>query len=349
MGRNTAIEWTDHSWPVVNGCRRVSAGCENCYAERLIATRLSRQPKYAGLAQFKYKEEIHTSRRGDSATLRKVERPIGPRWTGESRLWAPDLALPMRVRRPAKFFVADMGDLFYEKVSDEEIAAVFGVMAVCPQHTFQVLTKRPERMRKWFEWLSDRYTENSAVTPAQDCHLFAANYVQTPDENDAPWPLPNVWLGVSIEDQDTADERIPLLLDTPAAVRFASYEPALGPVDFLHVQWPGRHKVDVLRGGYWSGKPWGFVNHSDMETIDWVIVGGESGPKARPFHLEWARSLIEQCEKAGVAVFMKQLGARPIESDPEGRLPDINLKLRDAKGGDWDEWPADLKCRDFPK
>jgi protein gp37 len=148
-----------------------------------------------------------------------------------------------------------------------------------------------------------------------------------------PWPLPNVWLGVSVEDQKTADERIPLLLKTPAAVRFVSYEPALGPVDFE--RWVDRT--------------------TDGSGIDWLIIGGESGPGARPCDIEWIRSAVRQCKAAGVAVFMKQLGAKPgksiraPDSDHSGRDYWEPIKLKSRKGGDPTEWPADLRVREFPK
>jgi len=306
MGK-TSIEWTDHSWPIVNGCRRVSRGCEACYAERLAGTRLSRTPKYQGLTAI-----------GKN----------GPRWTGEARLWVPHLELPLKIRKPSRIFVADMGDLFYERVPDETIAAVFGVMAACPQHTFQVLTKRPARMRAWFDLL--------ARGPSHPREIIGA-HTQNLIDIDVPgggWPLPNVWLGVSAEDQATADERIPLLLQTPAAVRFISAEPLLGPIDLRR-----------------------YVGPSVPARLSWVIVGGESGPGARPFDVGWARLMVAQCRDAAVACFVKQLGARPIGDARDA----INYQtqgshqgerwwfgLADRKGGDPAEWPNDLRVRQFP-
>lgn len=371
MADGTKIQWTEATWPIVNGCRRVSPGCGcadggGCYAERLIATRLKHLPKYAGLA---------------------VMTPSGPRWTGESRLWAPDLALPLKWKRPRKIFVADMGDLFYEAVSNEDIAAVFGVMAAAPKHTFQVLTKRAKRMREWF-----------AINNIQ---AFVQHEKRKHSDDDETanvwtrWPLPNVWLGVSVEDQKTADERIPILLDTPAAVRWASYEPALGPVDFR--QWlpnagrcesrgggppPFRCGLPLGHGGSHSAliptsAPWSRCAPFAKPALDWIVVGGESGPKARPFNVSWARETIANCRAAGVPVFVKQLGARPRVSyydhewrnaldarglnwpDPldhdialEGQPPLealVELRLRDAKGGDPAEWPEALRVREFPE
>ena len=147
------------------------------------------------------------------------------------------------------------------------------------------------------------------------------------------WNFPNVWLGVSVEDQNTADERIPLLLQTPAAVRFVSYEPALGLVDFNAI--PNR----------WKGNGAG---------IDWVIVGGESGPRARPFDLRWALNTVEQCRKAGVACFVKQVGSKPFISERPGLrylpfTPPNEYRFHDRKGGDPEEWPEMIRVRQFPK
>lgn len=306
MGIGTGIEWTDVSWPVVNGCRRISTGCENCYSERLTATRLSKTPKYRGLA---------------------IMTPGGPRYTGVTRLWDRDLDLPLRRKKPSRIFVANMGDLFYDKVSDRDIQAVFGVMATAGQHTFQVLTKRPERMLEWMK----KTSHEECV--AELCHRdvkfdspkLRRNRIASMPAG-WPWPLPNVWLGVSAENQETADERIPLLLETPAAVRFVSAEPLLGPINFRNT---------AGRDGLWK-KPAG---------LDWIIVGGESGPGARPYDLVWARSIIEQCQKTRVAVFHKQIGACPVDSEQ----PSVILVTKSKKGGDMAEWPPELRVRHFPK
>jgi len=311
MGR-TSIEWTDYSWPIVNGCRRVSAGCERCYAERLTATRLSKTLKYKGLAVF-----------GKN----------GPKWTGETRLWEPHLEAPLNVKKPGRWFVADMGDLFYEGVADEDIARVFVIMALAKQHTFQILTKRPERMRAW---MTNANGERICQLKPRSGH---GDWIAVDTLSGFQWPLPNVWLGVSVEDQATADERIPILLETPAAVRFVSYEPALGPLT-LH---PG-----IL------GSPGHLAETFGNPLIHWLICGGESGPGARPFDLNWARSIVGQCNEADVACFVKQLGARPFDGD-EGQRCDGEphewawLKLKDRKGGDIEEFPDDLRVRQFPE
>jgi protein gp37 len=180
---------------------------------------------------------------------------------------------PLRWKKPRKVFVNSMSDLFHEAIPDEFIAEVFATMAKSPRHTYQVLTKRHGRMRSLLKRLSFR--DNLA-------HL-------------APWPLPNVWLGVSVEDQKRADIRIPALLNTPAAVRFLSCEPLLGPVDLEMVDWDGATGLTVLE--------------HPPNGIDWVIVGGESGPGARPMDPAWARQLRDQCQAASVPFHFKQWGA----------------------------------------
>lgn len=311
MGK-TSIEWTDVSWPVVNGCRRASPGCGgsrgegSCYAERLAATRLSKTAKYGGLAVF-----------GQN----------GPRWTGETRLWAKDLPMPLRLRKHSRIFVADMGDLFYEEVPDHVIDRVFAVMAICamrdggPAHVFQVLTKRSARMRQ--------YVGRAAVEMR---HALRAPAAQMMKDGDGwwdqvgyrmPWPLPNVCLMVSAENQTYADARIPDLLATPAAVRGVSYEPALGPIDFTRIR-----GANALRRWPDSG---------DGTGIDWVIVGSESGPGARPMDVAWARSAVDQCIDANVAVFTKQIAT------PEGRAAGV------PKGGNPAHWPPGVWPREFPE
>jgi protein gp37 len=259
---------------------------------------------------------------------------------------------PLHWRKPRRVFVNSMSDLFHEALTNAHINEVFAAMARAPQHTFQVLTKRPGRMLDYFRWAR---VANAA------CAL---------------WPLPHVWLGVSVEDQATADERIPLLLQTPAAKRFVSYEPAIGPVDFARVcpsvvahgdvTNPERRAAlqELARAAY---------KHVGWQTLDWVIVGGESGPGARPFDVEWARSTIRQCNAAGVASFMKQMGANVrdrndagFEGDTESSWPmdthhedvdgdvirfqgdRVRVRLKDPKGGDPAEWPDDLRVREFP-
>ena len=258
MADKTGIEWTDATWNPVTGCAKVSAGCEHCYAERNWG-RLQHLPAYAGRAFT------------DVATH------------------ADRLLQPLSWKRPRRIFVNSMSDLFHQDIHDDFIGMVFRTMARAPQHTFQVLTKRAERMQRLLT------------------HPKMRGFV-----GDAPWPLPNVWIGVSVEDQTTADKRIPLLLQTPSAVRWISAEPLLGPVDLSPAYLPCQNAenvtIDPETGGYECCSSCDYTGISDEIGIDWVVVGGESGPKARPMHPAWARSLRDQCAAAGVPFLFKQWG-----------------------------------------
>lgn len=360
MAQSSGIEWTDFTWNPTRGCSRVSEGCRHCYAEQ-IAARFSGPGKpFEGLAK----------RVGGEA-----------RWTGEVRLVPSLLYWPLKTRKSAekfraehgrrpRVFVNSMSDLFHEKLTKKEIAAVFGVMAAAPWYTFQILTKRPERARQWFGWVvscPDNLTGGNRY-PREVCSGGEIGLGLCRRELDLevelgarrPWPLPNVWIGCSVEDQETADARIPHLLACPAAVRFVSYEPALGPVNFEG--WIYLHpSVAALNGLPDDAPEW---THLGSTRIDQIIVGGESGPNARPFDIGWARSAVRQCREAGVACFVKQLGAKPYadegcgDCDPclagsprscsIGGGPTADLKLRDRKGGDMSEWPEDLRIRQFP-
>lgn len=252
MGDKTGIEWTDATWNPVTGCTKVGTpGCDHCYAETFAE-------RWRGT-------KGHYFERGFDVQLR------------------PDkLDLPLRWTKPRKVFVNSMSDLFHDKVPDEYIARVFAVMALADHHTFQLLTKRHGRMRSLLNSHEFRmmFQEAWQNEPGPD----------GPEAYSPPWPLPNVWLGVSAEDQKRADLRIPALLDTPAAVRWISAEPLLGPVN-LH--------TDPIEAG---GNPfWG-------SQLDWVVVGGESGSGARPMHPWWAESLHRQCVAAGVPFLFKQWG-----------------------------------------
>lgn len=202
---------------------------------------------------------------------------------------------PLRWKRGRKIFVNSMSDLFHEAVPFEFIDHVFAAMFDANQHAYQVLTKRPERMLEYLSADSSRYSARRVFDLTKsnagkfDCDMY--------------WPLGNVWLGVSIEDQQTADERIPLLLQTPAAVRFVSYEPALGPVDFEAWLEDGIPTDEQLSGPYGSK----YVRRG-APRVDWIICGGESGPNACPMHPDWPRSVRNQCQAAGVPFFFKQWG-----------------------------------------
>lgn len=259
----TKIEWTDTTWNPVTGCSKVSAGCKHCYAEG-IAKRFWGDRKFTDV-------QTHPKR----------------------------LEQPLHWKKPRRIFVNSMSDLFHDDVPTHFIVSVMAVAEKCPQHTFQVLTKRPKRMLEFFD--------------VEMC-----------------CPAPNnVHLGVSVEDQPTADERIPLLLQTPAAVRFVSCEPLLGPIDF------GVDDGPACCDGGTAESPCGchgahFIFPMD-ENINWIIVGGESGPGCRSMDVEWARSIHEQCVAANVPLFVKQLGGHP---NKRGKLEDL---------------PADLRVREYPR
>lgn len=349
----TTIEWTDEVWNPVVGCSRVSAGCEHCYAERHA---------HRGMV------EAH---RGLT-----VLGKHGPRWTGEVRCLPERLEQPLRWRKPRRVFVNSMSDLFHESVPYEFIAAVFGVMAACPQHSFQLLTKRPGVAKAFFLALA-RITSNGFGTPASRalewCRTRAISRGVPPEKlphhsfiPGVQWPLPNVWLGVSVEDQESADERIPLLLDIPAALRWVSYEPAIGrvrleerwllghfdhcPVEGLPLGPDGEQfGVDPCEGCPGWGMECGAIRG---HSLDWIVIGGESGPRARSFDIGWARHVIRDCRSAGVPVFVKQLGSNPcvVRDGPfDIQLYPLKRALRDRKGGDMSEWPEDLRIRQWPK
>lgn len=326
MSANSNIEWTDATWNPVRGCSRVSEGCRNCYAEKFAA-------RFAGDGQPDARTKI-----GPSGLYKGFVKLTseGPRWTGNVELVKKHLADPLKWRNPKRIFVNSMSDLFHESLADEEIQAIFGVMSMCGQHTFQVLTKRPERMLDFFSNPINTVTMCQADATVRDVpthtpnrHLHRGDYRNI---NHHEWPLPNVWLGVSVENQATADARIPLLLRTQAAKRFVSYEPALDVVSYE----AGR--------GYLTGESHDNAPYKGRK-LDWVIVGGESGPGARPFDIQWARQTVQQCKEAGVACFVKQLGAKPIYETNANEYP---LLLKDGKGGDMAEWPEDLRVREFP-
>lgn len=353
--REGGIAWTEETWNPLRGCSRVSDGCRNCYAEKVAGRFSGPGQPYDGL--------VRLSAEGKHGRAR---------WNGSVRFLPEKLAEPLRWTRPRRVFVNSMSDLFHDGVTNEQIAAIFGVMAAAPQHTFQVLTKRPVRALEFFRWLDVEAPIGVPSDPDSPwwrvLHCFMAAFNAAKGIDDAvalaqaqrllttdkisgtTWPLPNVWLGVSVEDQKTADARIPLLLGTPAAVRWVSYEPAIGPVDFtmLRKEWDcgTKHTWDVLRGrGIYTGNGqttgWG-----PERALDWIVVGGESGPGARPFDVEWARSVIRQTCGTPCAVFVKQLGAKP---DLGVVIRDGGRAFVDRKGGDPSEWPEDLRVREWPE
>jgi protein gp37 len=337
MGK-TSIEWTHRegsqgvTWNPTRGCSRISPGCEHCYAETIAE-------RFSGPGQH---WEGYATR--------------GKGWTRRVSLLLHKLAEPLSWRAPRTVFVDSASDLFHEKLTFEEIGAVFGVMAQTPRHTYQVLTKRSERLREFYAWASGHGDEH-APPPDFVVSTCAANFVGDIDQVVRPWPLANVWIGVSVEDQQRADERIPDLLAVPAAVRFLSVEPLLEEVDLrvaLGLQ-PGKQWAPCLcREIHPSDRPCLTCEaKASLHRVHWVIVGGESGPGARPFDVAWARSIVTQCREAGVACFVKQLGDRAVDTTmivrkgPDRKPP--LLLLRTKKGGDPSEWPPDLRVREFPR
>lgn len=266
MGDGTGIEWTDSTWNPTTGCDRVSPGCDHCYA---LTT--AKRMKAMGVAAYQQDGDPRTSGPGFGLTMHasRLDQPI--RWT-----------------RPRRIFVNSMSDLFHAKVTDEFIAEVWAVMALAGQHTFQVLTKRHGRLR-------------SLLSSPEFPGLVQEAASRRDPSAVVTLPIPNVWVGVSVEDQQRADLRVPALLDTPAAVRFLSMEPLLGPVDLVR-------SINVNPLAPYHFRPGG---------IDWIIVGGESGTGARPMHPGWVRHLRDQASAAGVAFLFKQWGNfAPVEDEP---------------------------------
>jgi protein gp37 len=289
-------------------------------------------------------------------------------WTGKTALVESALDAPLHWRKPKRIFVCSMGDLFHPSVPDKWIRLVHALMSVCGQHTFQLLTKRPERAAQWYaepanslsacqaEWVV-RFPEPNLTPTGRDRirNTRAINGTHRGLGDGNYWPLPNVWLGTSCENQAAADERIPHLLRCPAAVRFLSCEPLLGPVDLSPWLTVGPREIelrDISDGGC-------VIRRNPHGGFGWVIVGGESGPKARPCDIAWIRSIRDQCTAAGVACFVKQLGAIPyMDNRPWLRMTmfcgeksgkPYMVALRDPKGGDPAEWPADLRnVRQWP-
>ena len=273
MASDTGIEWTDRTWNPVRGCSRVSPGCQNCYAER-IATRFSGPGKpYDGLIKLLGKRHPATG-----------QPPGGTRgrWNGTVRMIDRHLHDPLAWREPSKIFVNSMSDLFHENLSVMDIAAVFGVMAVAARHTFQFLTKREVQMRYWYRMLVENAGTNAIITAAYERLADAGQRVWADEvvrafDGGVPWPLPNVWAGVSVENREHGLPRIDALREIPATVRFLSIEPLLEDLGEL-----------------------------DLTGIHWVIVGCESGPGARPCKASWIRNVRDACRRYGVPMFLKQ-------------------------------------------
>lgn len=352
--QETSIQWCDLVWNCVRGCSMVSSGCTRCYAMNIAARFSGSDQPFAGYAEFRIigdKREAHWTGKVNLVEEKLLE-PLS------RRKWASKFA-EKHGRKP-RCFVNSMSDLFHEKLPDESIDRVFAVMAICQEIDFLVLTKRAARMEKWF-W----------------AHSLPGWSKE--------WPLANVWLGVSVEDQKRANERIPHLLRTPVAVRFISAEPLLGSVNLASIivkhedyRWKDCCR-NVLTGEFYNcpfdtndGLQRGMMTVTTEPKLDWVIVGGESGPGARPFDIAWARSIRDQCKAAGVACYVNQLGSNPQEiaypqfvTDHEAenwmaadwtRIWENSanhwrryIRLKDNKGGDVAEWPEDLRIREVPR
>ena len=272
MATNSKIEWCDHTVNLWWGCAKVHTGCKNCYAERMskrLAGRFGYPP-----APDNFRVALHFD---------KINEPL--KW-----------------KKPRRIFVVSMGDLFHEYVPFEVIDRIFTTIINTPQHTYQILTKRPERMRDYFSTI--------------DIRMLLKEF----------WPFPNVWLGVSVENQETANERIPILLEIPAKVKFVSVEPMLSHVNLVNIPYNSLgalHKMNALIGyGGWR-------NYNRMEyKLHWIICGSESGPNARPTETEWVRSIRNQCIDAGVPFFLKQLHI----NGKKVSMPELDGKV-------WDEMP----------
>ena len=288
MTQPTKIQWAERTWNPLTGCSKVSAGCEVCYAIP-TAWKLAHNPNPKVAAAY-------------AGTVKKIGAAL--QWTGKINLLEERLLEPLRLRKPSRIFVNSMADLFHPDVPDEFIDRVYAVMALCPQHQFMILTKRPERRREYLNGL------HGEIRHARLESCWAAMDVRHPTVT--VWPLPNVSEGTSVEDQATANERIPVLLDTPAAVRWVSFEPALEEVDFT--RWLPLCFA-CMRRLEWRGPDWVCTNcgHTDQNVgggfLDGIVMGGESGPGARPMHPSWPQAVRDQCAAAGVAYFFKQWGA----------------------------------------
>ncbi|HEG43358.1 MAG TPA: phage Gp37/Gp68 family protein [Phycisphaerales bacterium] len=335
----TKIEWTDETWNVTGGCTPVSAGCLNCAAARSAR-------RCIGFGNDKYKGLVN-----------------GSKWTGEIRLYPDELEKPLHWKQQRRVFVDFMSDLFHPDVPFDFIDKVWAVMALCPDHTFQVLTKRPERMAEYINFITGEASDGPGGYPVQDHFsdviLDSKSYMEkaTALEKDdlkynhaagrrtpsydyfyaeilnkieaIHWPLPNVWLGTTAENQEMANLRIPELLKCPAAKRFVSVEPMLGAVDltkYVTLRY-GKSPDDCnVMDSCGECNTYPCPSKPNVIYLDWVICGGESGPGARPMYPDWARSIRDQCKAAGVPFFFKQWGAW-VDSD----LTEVKGNIKNAK------------------
>ncbi|MBD2772144.1 DUF5131 family protein [Iningainema tapete] len=296
----TKIQWTTETWNYIVGCSEIRAGCNNCYAKQLAQSpRLAKFPQYQAVKE----------------------------WDGTVVLVNKAIDIPLLRKKQCVYFVNSMSDLYHENVPEEWIDMGFGIMAMCPQHTFQILTKRHNRMQeylhqprlvlleKWYKSISRQYGLQWEFDDSKS-NIIRRRIESTFDGINPTIPLPNVWMGVSVENQKAADSAIPTLINTKAAIRFLSCEPLLEKIDITHYL--------------------GWRDEQGKTLINWVIVGGESGLRSRPCNFEWIEDIVNQCYKYNVPVFVKQLGKNS------------NWKTKHPQGGDINEFPKQLKVREFP-
>ncbi|HAO12140.1 MAG TPA: phage Gp37/Gp68 family protein [Planktothrix sp. UBA8407] len=293
----TKIQWCDETINPIVGCSRVSPGCERCYAASAAkSARLQQFPQYQKVAS----------------------------WNGTVELVPNQLDRPYEWKKGKRIFIGSMTDLFHENTPFSWLEEIMAMIEETTQHTYQILTKRPERMIEFFDWYSRRCSDESI--------------------GDIKWRMPdNIWLGVSCENQAMADKRIPLLMQIPAKVRFLSCEPLLEPINlskFLPIEW-SEIAEDWIES--WPGI--GSYNANDYPS--WVIVGGESGAGSRACHVDWLRDIASQCQSAKIPVFIKQLGNNAIATRTD-HTGNYKLKIKDRKGSDILEWFEDLRIQQFP-
>ena len=300
----TGISWTDETWNPTVGCSKISEGCRNCYAIGQSHRNAAIGETMPNPGRLKHYEGL-TEKRGD-----RVE------WTGVVNFVPEALEIPLKWKKPRRIFVNSMSDLFHESVTDEQLDRIFGVMGLTPRHTYQVLTKRPKRMMEYLtkQSIGSIFDSDSVESLGFEDRMFLKGF-------GGVIPFENIWLGVTVENQQAANDRIPLLLQCPSALRFLSCEPLLEPVSL----------------GKW------------INDLGWAIVGGESGPGARNCNVEWMKSIVNQCQKAEVPVFVKQLGAKPCQV--YGRIlgKTITWPISDRKGAIVAEFPDYLQVQQFPE
>jgi protein gp37 len=338
MSEGTKIQWCDDTHNFWRGCVKVSPGCAHCYAEVSTPVRVARskgRELWGGTLRDRAKDF--------DAPLRWNRKPWicegcghaheTENWENDNESCCPDrisLTKPTRHRR--RVFSLSLGDWLDEAVPIEWLADMLDVIRQCPNLDFLLLTKRPENFKPRLMEAAKFWKHKISLTPLGDFDIpwyWLCDWLSSVSGDfraSAPKPPANVWIGCTVENQEYADKRIPELLEIPAVCRFLSYEPALGPICFTQSTF--------------------FSEKSFRKDIHWVIVGGESGPKARPFNIEWARSTVAQCRAAGVACFVKQMGRLPWMEVEGAGAP---MELPDKKGGSMEEWPEDLRVREFPK